>query len=64
MAHDDNYLFVVQAAINGTSAVIFIIACQFLPLEAASLLLVASYFVLSLALGLRVHYLTGIAKEA
>ncbi|MNN30072.1 hypothetical protein D3C81_1437080 [compost metagenome] len=63
MAHDDNYLFVIQAVINGTSALILMIACQFLPLEVASAFLIVSYLLLSIALGLRVQHLIGTVRE-
>ena len=63
MAHDDSYLFVTHSLISVAGAVVLVIACQFLPLEVASALLVASYFALSVALGLRVRHLTGSARE-
>lgn len=58
MAHDDHFLFVTQTTINGAGALLFFVSCQFLTLELASALLVASYLSLSLVLGLRVHRLT------
>ena len=64
MAHDDNYLFVTQTIINGAGAILFIIACHFLPLEAVSALLVTSYLALSVALGLRVNCITSASKVA
>lgn len=63
MAHDDNYLLVTQATINGIGALLIVIAAHFLPLEAASLTLITSYLVLSIALGMRVYRLTGTAKR-
>lgn len=62
MAHDDDFLFVTQAAINGGGALVFSMASYFLSLEAVSALLIVCYFLLSCALGTRLYRLTVIAK--
>lgn len=64
MASDDNYLFVMQAAINGVGALLLIVLCQLFSMEAASSMLVASYCVLSIVLGLRVKRITTTVKVA
>lgn len=62
MAHDDNYLFANQAIINCSGALLFVIASHYLSLELISSILVLSYFILSLTLGLRVIRLTSTQK--
>lgn len=58
MAHDDNYLLISQAAVNGVGALALIGFCQFFSVETTSYVIVVTYFVLAIGLGFRVNCLT------
>ena len=58
MAHDDNYLLIAQALINGIGSLLFVLMSVWMPIEIVSGVMVLSYSALSVVLGMRVFRIT------